>query len=237
MDRLIRTSIVVTALLVSAPPARAQALADPSGHWEGSIRIPGRELTFEVDLVRNGKGELSGTTNNPAEHIKGLPLRSVVVEGRSVSFNARRDQPLTGTLSADGQSMFGDATVSGYVLPFSLRRTGDAVIAVPARSAPIGKALEGTWNAAIDENGVTTRFVLTMTNDADGTATGRLVSLDEGELEIPLAITQQASSVTLVATVLVGSFSGALNSEGTELAGTWNEGPVVVPVTFRRARD
>src|SRR6266852_682230 len=134
-----RMLLIVAMFLLPAPCLLAQTAVDPSGHWEGSIQIPGREMTFEVDLARNGKGELSGTVNNPAENIKGLPLRAVVVDGTSVSFDARRDQPLRGILAADGKSMSGDATLSGYILPFSLTRTGDARIFAPATSAPIGK--------------------------------------------------------------------------------------------------
>ena len=235
MNVLHRTSLVAALLLVSAPIARAQIPADPSGHWAGSIQIPGREVIFELDLVKNGDGRLVGTMNSPAEHIKGLPLRAVAVEGRSISFDARRDQPLRGTLSADGTSVSGDATVGGYVLPFSMSRTGDAEIIEPARGAPIGKELEGTWNGTLSAGEKSVRVVLRMANQPDGTSTGRLVNLDEGEQEIPVAITQQASRVIVASRFGDGSFSGALNSEGTELTGSWTQGPLVMPATFKRS--
>jgi hypothetical protein len=227
-----RPLLIAALLLGPAPSLWAQAAVDPSGHWEGSIQIPGREVSFEVDLARNGTGELSGTINSLAEN-KPVPLRTVVVDGKSVSFNARRDQPFKGVLSADGNSMSGDATLSGYDLPFSLSRKGDARMAAPPRSAPIGKELEGTWSGTLDINGTSLRLVLALANQADSTATARLISLDEGELEVPLAITQEASSVALVG--VIGSFAGALNAEGTELAGTLTEGPATLPLTFRRA--
>jgi hypothetical protein len=229
-----RMLLIVAPLLVAAPCLLAQTEVDPSGHWEGSIQIPGGEVAFEVDLARNGRGELSGTIGNPGQHIKGLPLRAVVVDGTSVSFDARRDQPLNGIVSADGKSMSGDATLSGFVLPFSLSRTGAARIVAPVRSAPIGKELEGTWNGTLHAGGTSMRLVLTMANHADGTATARLISLDEGELEVPVEIRQEASSVTLVNSVVVSSFVGALSSEGTELAGTFTQGPATLPLTFRR---
>lgn len=231
-----RTSLAAGLLLMSSVFARAQAPVDPSGHWVGSIQIPGREaLIFEIDFAKNGKGEVAGTTNSPAEHIKGLPLRSVVVEGRSINFNARKDQPLRGTLSSDGQSVSGDATLSGYVLPFSMSRTGDAEIIESPKGAAIGKELEGTWNGTITVNERPVRMVLTMANLGDGTSAGRLINVDEGEQEIPVAITQKAPHVTLAVTVGRGAFSGTLNPEGTELAGTWTEERLVAPAIFRRA--
>jgi hypothetical protein len=68
----------------------------------------------------------------------------------------------------------------------------------------------------------------------DGTATARLISLDEGELKVPLAITQEASGVALVGGVM-GSFAGSPNAASTELAGTLTQGPAALPLTFRRA--
>ena len=56
-------------------------------------------------------------------------------------------------------------------------------------------------------------------------------------LEIPITtITQKASSVTLDVTTVGGSYAGALNAEGTELAGTWTQGSATLPLTFRRTR-
>ena len=230
-----RTVITVALFLVWAPFAHAQTLVDPSGHWEGSVLIPGMDSIFELDLVKQRNGEFVGTINIPAESIKGLPLRAVVVHGTSVSFDARRDQPLNGTLSADGKSMSGDATLSGYVLPFTLTRTGDPETLEPARSAPISRELEGTWNGTLDANGRSMHFVLTMTNQPDGTATARVISLDEGELEVPLVVTQKGSSVVLVNSVIPSSFAGTLNAEITELAGTFTQGQVALPMNFRRA--
>jgi hypothetical protein len=235
MPRSRHAVVAVALFLASAPVARAQAPVDPSGHWQGSVLIPGRDSIFELDLAKNGNGEFVGTMNVPAERIKGLPLRTVVVEGRSVSFNARRDQPLDGTLSADGTSMSGDATLSGYALPFSLIRTGDAEIIEPATSAPIDKRLEGTWNGTLDVNGTSMHFVLTMASQHDGTATARVISVDEGELEVPLVVTQKGSSVVLINNVIPSSFAGALNPAGTELAGTFKQGSAALPMTFRRA--
>ena len=41
--------------------ARAQSPADPSGHWEGSVQIPGNSIPFVVDLAKDAKGQRTGT--------------------------------------------------------------------------------------------------------------------------------------------------------------------------------
>lgn len=62
-------------------------------------------------------------------------------------------------------------------------------------SAPIDKALEGTWDGVLDLEGKPMRVVLTMTNHADGTSTATL-AIDSGAVEIPVSkITQQGGTV------------------------------------------
>jgi hypothetical protein len=225
--------LILSILLVPAGSARAQGSPDLPGHWEGAVQTPNMDINIAVDIARNSKGELIGTLNGP--NLKGLPLRVVTLDGKSVTFDVRRDQPFTGTLSADGASLTGDFTISGQTLPFGLTRKGDAVIEPPATSPRIGKELEGTWNAAIEVEGKALRLVLTMMNNADGTASGAIVNLDQGELRAPLTITQTDVNVTLALKAIGGSFAGVVNADGSELSGTYTQGPLNAPVTFRRA--
>jgi hypothetical protein len=162
----------------------------------------------------------------------------VVVEGRSVRFVVKGgEQPATfaGVLSSDGKSMSGDVAQAGQSVPFTLTRTGDARIAPVPKSPPIGKELEGTWNGTLDLGSRQMRIVLTMANQPDGTATGTIVSPDGSGVEIPIAMTQKALNVTFDATSVGASYVGVLNAAGTELVGTWSQGPNSLPLTFRRA--
>ena len=232
-----RTLVLTTLLLLPAPSLLAQTGVDPSGHWEGSVQTPTSDVKFEIDLAKNPKGEIEGTFGQPAQNLKGLSLSNFVVEGKSIRFQikgAPGERLFEGVLGADGKSMSGDFTQSGYAMSFSMTRTGDPRIETRARSAPIGKELEGTWNGTLDVDGMQRRLVLTMSNQAES-AVGSIVSVEEG-LEIPIAtITQSASSLTLVVKAIGGTYSGTLNQERTELAGTWTQGPAALPLTFRLA--
>ena len=228
----------IAALLLVPTSLRAQSAVDPSGHWEGAIQVSGMEVTIEIDLARNGRGELAGTFGQPAQGVKGLPLSTVAVEGRSVRFVVKGGpEPATfdGTLSADGKSLSGNAAQGGSSFPFTLARTGDARIAPAPKNPPIGKELEGTWNGALDLGERQMRLVLKMSNQPDGTATGTVVSADGSGVEIPIAMTQKASNVTVEVPSVGASFVGVLNAAGTELAGTWTQGPAAMPLTLRRA--
>jgi hypothetical protein len=237
MRYLTRLLPIVALALSPVSSLLAQDAIDPSGHWEGTIQAPDMELAIEIDLAKNSKGELAGTFTQPAQHIKGLPLSTVTIEGRSVRLVLRPGSGggiFNGTLSADNNSMAGDfvASEGGYSLSFSLTRKGEAKIAPPPKSAPIDEELEGTWHGTLDVGGKPMRLVISMANQPDGTATGTVVSPDGSGVEIPIAMTQKASSVTIDVPSVGASFAGSLN--GTELSGTWTQGPWSLPLTLRR---
>jgi len=223
-------------------PARllmAQSPVDPSGHWEGTVQIPNMELKIEIDLAKNSKGELAGTFGSAPQNLKGLPLSSVAVEGRSVRLVLKAGKEVNtfvGVLSADGKTISGEASQGAESVPFSLTRTGDARISPTPKSPPIGKELEGTWSGTLDVGEKQMRLVLKMANQPDGTAAGTIVSQDGSGMEIPIAMTQKAASVTIDVPSIGGSYVGVLNAAGTGLVGTWTQGPVVLPLTFRLAK-
>lgn len=230
-----RLPLFATLLLCLAPGLGAQAARDPSGHWEGVLQAQGKEARFEVDLARNRAGGFEGTLSEPANNMRGLPLLQVIVEGSTVSFSARADQPFHGVLSEDGKSLAGELAIGGMSIPVTLTRTGEPRIDPPARIAQVGKEFEGTWNGTLDAKGTTLRLVLTVANHPDGTATASITNLDQGNVTVPAsAITQAASTLTIELRIIAGSYAGVLNKDGTELAGTFAQGPLSAPLTFRR---
>jgi hypothetical protein len=233
--------LVVTLLFLSTASPSAQETTDFSGHWEGAIQTPEMPIRIEVDLTRTVNKELTGTISVPPQNLTGLPLVIETAEGLTLGFRFRGapgNRHFQGTLSEDGRSITGDFTQSGFSMPFSLTRTGDARIDAPVRSAPIGWELEGPWSATLDgtyPNGIRRRIILTLSNQPDGTSTGTVVNPGDG-LEIPItSITQTASDVVLDLRAVNGSYSGKVNAEGTELVGTLIQGTAVLPLTFRRS--
>jgi hypothetical protein len=233
---------ILTASILFVPTVLfAQPAADPSGHWSGAIHVPAyngasaREVGVEIDLAKNAKGELAATFSQPDQNVKGLPLGNVSFDGKTVSFELKANGGgvFNGTL-ADTKSIAGEFITSegGYNIPFSLARTGDAVVVAAPKSAAIGKDLEGTWSGTIEFQGKQEHLVLKLINQADGSASGSVVDLDGSNVEIPVGITQKASAVTIEVTSVAASFAGTLN--GANLVGTWNQGPLSLPVTFTR---
>jgi hypothetical protein len=226
-------SLAIACTFAGASGARAQSPVDPSGHWKGSVEIPGQTLPFEIDLAKDTKGGFVGTLTGTG--VRNLPLIKVAVTGRSVTLQASAEEPYKGELSADGKTISGTVVLSGYSLPLDFTRTGDARIEPPPTSEPIGKEFEGTWEGTLSANKGLLRLALTMKNQPGGRATGHVVSVDEGGLIIPIVITQEGSRVSYVSTAVPGSWAGALSADGNELVGTFTQGPASLPLTFRRA--
>jgi hypothetical protein len=231
------TLLVAVSLMFSARILTAQN-ADPSGHWEGAIKVPNQPISIQIDLAAKANGDRRATFTGV--NIKGYPLSDVAVEGSSVRFRLKVDDGgvFSGKIGDDGQSIEGDFTSStgSYTIPFSLTRSGDAKFDVPAKSPAIGMELEGGWEGALEVNGMTMRITLKLANQPDGMSRGSLANLDQGGVEIPVtAINQAASTVNIDVKVVNGSYTGALNAAGTELTGTWTQGTFSAPLTFHRA--
>ncbi|HYC62018.1 MAG TPA: hypothetical protein VEK79_20875 [Thermoanaerobaculia bacterium] len=226
--------VVFIALLFASVSAAAQ---NATGHWEGAIHTPQGDVTIAVDIAKNAAGEIVATFDNPARGVRGFPLSKVVLNGLSVTFaiNAAGGGTFKGTFNGD--AVEGTFTTRGpdgqpLELAFDLVRKGDAAIASAPKSGAIAKNLEGKWTGTLEVEGTQRQLGLSLTN-ADGSATGFMSS--EG-LDIPIAsIVQSGSSTTLDVKIIGGSYTGMLDANGTELAGTWTQGPFVGPLRFRRA--
>ena len=240
--RITNRLILVASMMLLSTFLRAQSAVDPSGHWTGAIHVPAyngaspREVGIDVDVAKCDGGALEATFGQPAQHIKGLPLGTVSLDGKTISFELKANGGglFTGTV-ADAKSIAGEFITAegGYAIPFNLARTGDAIVEAAPKSTAISKELEGTWNGTVEFEGKKERLVLKLANTADGTAVGTVVDRDGSNVEIPVGMAQTAASVTIEVAAVRASFTGVLN--GSELTGLWSQGPLMLPLTFTRA--
>lgn len=233
--RVFTRLFMLLATLLSSLVA-AQSPVHPSGHWEGIVQAPDRPLAVEVDLWSKPSGELTGTFAQPAQGIKALPLASVTAQAREVRFIVKGGtQPSTfaGSISGDGKTLRGDVTLGEYVIPFELTRVGDARVAATPKSPRIPAGLEGTWHGAVNPS---LRVVVTLANQADGTATGTIFSPDGAGVEISIAIALDGARVTLDVDAVGGVFEGELDAAAGQLSGSWRQAGASLPLTLVRAK-
>jgi hypothetical protein len=213
--------------------------ADIAGHWEGAIHAAANDFAVAVDLVTDDTGKLGGTFSNTGQRIDGLPLWSASVDGRQVKLEIKSAGPaiqtFDGRLSTDGQSITGQFLVDVYAVPFELKRTGDARIAPLPRSPAIDAKLAGSWTGTLEIAGKSFPLELTLTNHADNTATGAWAA--GGAPLSPITITVDDASVTLASSVSPTTFTGTIDAQGSELAGTLTESGTSRPVVFTRVAN
>ena len=125
---LVFRTVVLIALLASARPVLGQTAGGPSGHWEGTIHMPGQEVGVMVDVAKNRAGAWIGSMSIPMAKATDVPLSEINVNGTRIQFRAElQGRPFfDGALSTDAAQVAGDASNAQGAVPFELKRSGDA---------------------------------------------------------------------------------------------------------------
>lgn len=212
-----------------------QAPSGPTGHWTGTLPA-GPGIDVEIDLASKGAGVWHGTISIPLQGTKGIPLSELTVKENAVSFaikGAPGDPRFSGTLSGDGKTISGTFSQGGGSMPLSLTWKGEPKFEEPQKSPPVTGDFEGSWEGPLDVKGTVLRLALKLANESDG-AKGMLISIDQGGVEIPLStIAQAGSRLKFTVNMISGAFDGEL--KGGEIVGTWSQGPLSLPLVFKRS--
>jgi hypothetical protein len=230
---------LAVSLVFFAPLPQALAASGASGHWEGRIQIPERELGFAVDLAQGPAGAWIGSLSLKGAAAVDLPLTEISVTDATVRFTASLPATTSfeGSLSADANGLTGTVSNAEGGVPFALARSGEANVKLPPVSSALSKDFEGTWDAAVVADGHTGRIVLKMSPAPDGTARAVLISVDKGSAEIPVTtVTIKDGVLVLEARAVGGTYRGTLGANG-EIAGEWIEKTARTPLTFKRAAN
>ena len=233
--RLVAVLIVAFALAAHAQDS------PPAGRWEGSVKIPERELHLVIDLGTAEAG-WSGTVSIPDLGLSGVPLTAIERNGGAITFalkNALADQrsgpaKFSAHLTADGQ-LTGDFTQGGNTAPFTLVKTGPPQLQPPPRSTSVVRELEGEWKGSYELFGYPRTVTLKLQNRGAEGATADFVIVGRKENKLPVDLVTQNATYLLVDSHETGlSFEGQL--EKNELKGTIIQGPLEIPLTLRREK-
>ena len=220
--------------------AVAQPAPKVAGHWEGTLKPPTGEIGVTVDLAESGAGHWVGSLSIPSANAVDIPVSSISVENAAVRFSASGlpgSPAFDGKLSPDGHALAGIANSGNGPIPFQLKRTGEAKVNLPPPNSPLPRDFEGTWEATVSSEGSQARLVLTLSRASDGTASGTLTSVDQGNTNIPVtAVTIHGKQLKLEVRAVSGSFTGALGKDGA-IKGQWSQGTATLPLTFNRTAN
>ena len=100
------------------------------------------------------------------------------------------------------------------------------------------KSIEGSWQGTLDAGGAKLRLVLKVTKSDAGAYSAELVSVDQGNATVPVdPMTVDVDSVRLTMKPAGAVFAGVLNTDRTELTGTFTQGGQALPLTFKRGEQ
>jgi hypothetical protein len=209
-----------------------------SGHWQGSLKVGSQDLVIVVDLAKNAKGTWIGSFSMPELGATDIPVDQLTVGQTKVHFvvTATPGSPsFDGNLSADGNELTGTFSDPQTKSPLTLRRVGTAHVKLPLPNTPLTKDFEGTWHATLGAGDSQIRMLLKLTRAPDGTATGTVVNVDQGNREVPLTSIQQKDKLLEfdIRSVAV-RFHGTLNAAGGAVAGEWSQMSHSAALIFER---
>jgi hypothetical protein len=236
---MLRSTIL--AFLLALPAIGGAAGQPPTGRWEGTAQIPGRDLRLIIDLARNSGDAWSGSMIIPGFGVKGAPLTNIVVGDSSVAFElanalgAPPYGPATFKAALAGERMTGEMRQAGNTTKFALTRVGPSQVESPPRSTPIARELEAQWEGEFELGGYPRHVTVTLENHAGGGATAKLIIVGKQTNNIPVdLVMQEGNSLRIESSPNQVAFEGRVDGERREIRGTFELGPFELPLTLRR---
>jgi hypothetical protein len=233
ITRIHTLTLAATALLFVATHSLHAQTVEAVGHYEGAISSPAGEMPIQIDFTRSDDA-IGGTLSIPVQKLKGFPLTNVSVKGKDVAFDIATSGGGYFRGELEGNRISGEFSTQMGAFPLDLERTGEARTYALPPSARIGKELEGMWKGTLDVEGGM-RLTVSLSNQADGTSSGTMVSVDENNLTVPVVIAQDGTSLTLTLPMVGSSYIGTVNAAGTEVNGTYTTSRgLALPLTLKR---
>lgn len=224
--------------------ASAQDAPLPSGHWEGSLKVPNQDIPVTIDLYQDAKQVWTGhmAINAPGAP-KEIPISKVTINADAVGFSiSMGPQPMDfrGKMDAAQKALNATAALpNGQEIAFALKMTGPAQKLAPSVNTPISKELEGSWSGELvppgAPAGVKLRLTLDLSNGLDGKGIGVMTSVDQGNTKFTVGqLTQQGKDLSFEIRQIGGSFKGTANEANTEIKGSWSQGQGTMELTLRK---
>jgi hypothetical protein len=232
---------LILAVLCGMSVAVCSAAEVASCRWQGTIEIPGSALDVIVDLAQDAPNAWSGSLIAPGLGLKGVPLSEIAIKGDSAAFAMQRgfgrtpDEKAQFDARVEGDAMSGEFHQAGHSATFALRKTGPAQVEQPPRSTAIAKEIEGRWVGEYELGGYTRHVTITLANRTGAPATAEFVVVGKRTTNLPVDLITQDEGLLRIESEAFGiNFEGRFRKESGDIKGTFEQGPVELPLTLRR---
>jgi hypothetical protein len=144
-------TLLASLLLVGALATQAPGPAAVTGDWSGTLDAGGQKLHLAIHVTETADGAFSAKLDSLDQGAIGLPIDTIRLEGRTLSFQmAALAATFHGTVSDDGQTIAGTFQQGPAQFPLTFGRTAQAVPAAPAGTPPPYRVEDVTYrNGAV----------------------------------------------------------------------------------------
>jgi hypothetical protein len=215
-----RLLTALTAALLLASPAFAQAVQGLDGRWEGPMELGNGIKLTGVFRIATKDGKTTVLMDSPEQGAKDIPA-TVKREGDTVTFNVPTGGlTYTAKLSADGKTLTGDMSQGGGSIPLTMMQkpAGAAV----ATTTPAVEGLDGRWEGTLSTPGGDL-VVAVRISTAAGKTTSFLDSVTQNANNIPALTKREGQKVTVDVPGVGGQFTGTLSADGKTMDGFWDQ--------------
>lgn len=114
---------LILCLVLCQQPESSLAGPSAQGIFEGPLKVGAIELRLAFHLKKKDDGKWTALMDSPDQGATGIPMTTATVEGNQVVLEFKPGQAkLTGTLSADGQTLDATWEQAGSRFPLTLKR-------------------------------------------------------------------------------------------------------------------
>jgi uncharacterized protein len=235
-------AVIGTCPVVAGNPAGQREEAIPAGQstrtgiegdWSGAMQAGDAQLHLVLHISRDAQGNLSGTIDSLDQGVYGIAVSSMFRQEATLSFDVSSvEASYQGTISADHKFITGIWKQSGMGLALIFHKEEGGA----RRPANAVWTAEGTWQGALEMNGLRLRLQLHVSHDEKGNLVAGIDSLDEGVSGVPATnVTEKAGKLQFEIPVLKGSYDGLLNATKDKLTGQWAQAGETHELNFIRS--
>ena len=224
-------------LAASAKPQIPQATHGQSlaGTWAGSLKAGDNVLHFVLHIGVTEYGVAVATIDSLDQGVYGIEAGSLKESGSSFQFDIPSvNATFEGTVSANRESIDGAWSQGGAHLPLVFHRQPRIALS-KSPSGAISTA-EGTWQGAIEANGMRYRLQLHISHDAQGHLVATMDSIDQGINGFHASqATESDSQIHLELPAVRSTYDATVNSVRNSMTGTWRQNGEPTELTFHRS--
>lgn len=238
---LLALTLVLTPLgylgaqVASAPspsaPSPAQSL---DGIWSGTLQAGDTSLHLVLRIAKGEHGFLAATLDSLDQGVYGIEARLLESSSSTFKFEIQSvNASYAGEISVDRGSIDGTWSQGGASLPLIFRRQSHLSA---SRNPGAVATSEGTWQAALETDGLRYRLQLRISHDAQGHLIASMDSIDQGINGFPAAkAVQSESAVHLDLPAIRAIYDGTLNAAKNAISGTWRQNGDSTELSFKRS--